>query len=516
MFGGNTPSAIMQNGMKGTGRYFILISWCVSSLFLILIPVHSDAQIKQPSRLELPISRNENSYEVLSAKESGLLLYRIIYKPSEALQLIHVDTAFQQKWGGILPLEPRLALIQQQSTKEKSYLLFYKRDFSEINFFLYEIDLQTGNYSKYNIRNYIPYLPSDMQVTGRGVLIGGYFAGRIPVILYYDFASMRSKVLPGLFNETGELVQIKVNGDDSFSIIINAKNQLRQRTLWIKNYSAAGELISNFNLAPQESSSLLFGRIINVNAERQLIAGVYGNRNSDYSKGIFLARIDSENEQRIEYYPFADLENFFKFMKASRENRVKQRIERKKIRGKKIRFQYRFLVHEFVPYNNEYILLGEAFYPKYRNIEQNLVYGLAPGRNLIFDGYQYTHAIVLGFDTTGKLLWDNSFEINDVRTFNLQQFVKMDVQEDKIALLYLFDDKIRSKIIQDNEVLEGKSYNQLLLKFDNSYSFEDISFNKLDYWYEDNFLAYGTQNIPASRAGGRGRQLFFINKLRYQ
>jgi hypothetical protein len=161
-------------------------------------------------------------------------------------------------------------------------------------------------------------------------------------------------------------------------------------------------------------------------------------------------------------------------------------------------------------------LLGEAFYPKYRNIEQNLVYGLAPGRNLIFDGYQYTHAIVLGFDTTGKLLWDNSFEINDVRTFNLQQFVKMDVQEDKIALLYLFDDKIRSKIIQDNEVLEGKSYNQLLLKFDNSYSFEDISFNKLDYWYEDNFLAYGTQNIPASRAGGRGRQLFFINKLRYQ
>ncbi len=476
------------------------------------------AQLKQPGRLEIPISRSENPYQVLAAQQTGLLLFRTLTKPYEGLQLIQVDTALQQRWGGIIPLDPKLTLARQQSTTEKAFLLFHKFDFSEINFTLYEINLQNSNYSKYVIRNYIPFYPTNMQVTSRGVLIGGYYAGRIPVILFYDLITQRSKVLPGLFNEAGELIQIRNNADNSFTIIINARNYNKQRTLWIKNYTTEGDLISSSILEPTENNSLLFGRIINEFSDRQLIAGVYGARNSDYSKGIFLARLDEESRQEIRYFPFADLENFFKFMRASRENRIKQRIERKKIHGKKIRFQYRFLVHEFVNYNDEYILLGEAFYPKYKTIEQNLVYGLAPGRALIFDGYQYTHAVVLGFDKDGNLLWDNSFEINDVRTYNLQQFVKMSVQDDKIALLYLFDDQVRSKIIQDNRVLEGKNYRPLYMKpgYIDSFSTDNLNVSNLEYWYEGNFLAYGTQILSEGRGfGNRNRQLFFINKIRY-
>lgn len=504
--------------MRVPGMYSILIRWCFANLFLLLLPVHLWAQLQQSQLLEIPLNRNDNAYDVLSVKRDGAVLHRMIDYPVGGLQLIYVDTSFQQKWTGILPVEKKFQLVQQKGWKSASFFLFNKNDFSDPNFQLYAVNLSTGNYSKIIIRNVIPFLPTNLEITGSGALVGGYFLGRIPVILYYDFVSGKTKVLPGLFNEPGELIQIHINTDDSFSILINAKNSNRQKTLWIKNYTANGELIKNAILQPEYNSSLLFGRIINNETENtQLIAGVYGGKNSEYSKGIFLARIDEFNAQQVLYYSFADLENFFKYMKAKREMRVKGRIERKKIKGKKIRFNYRFLVHEFKPYNDEFILLGEAFYPRYKSIERSSMYSMNFGSDQsVFDGYQYTHAIILGFDEKGTLLWDNSFEINDVRTFTLEQFVKMDVQDDKIALLYLFDDQIRSKLIQDNDVVEGKVYNQLNMQFDESSQPDDVNFNKLEYWYDDRFLAYGTRQISTSRFGRSGRRVFFINKLRYQ
>ena len=94
------------------------------------------------------------------------------------------------------------------------------------------------------------------------------------------------------------------------------------------------------------------------------------------------------------------------------------------------------------------------------------------GGNLAFEGYKYTHAVIIAFDPTGKLLYDNSFEINDVLTTQLDQLVNINVQDEKIILLYTYENVIRSKIIQGDEVLEGKSFNEIALAFE-----EDIVSN---------------------------------------
>ena len=106
----------------------------------------------------------------------------------------------------------------------------------------------------------------------------------------------------------------------------------------------------------------------------------------------------------------------------------------------------------------------------------------------------------MGFDLNGKLLWDNSFEINDVRTFTLEQFVKLEVQQDRIALLYLFDNELRTKIIKNNEVLEGKTIEPIkTMRKMNIVKKDQTDFNKLDYWYSDFFFAYGVQEITNPR-----------------
>ena len=503
---------------KDQGRYSSLTRWLFISLVVQLsCPLILAAQLYQRERLEIPLARNELSFDVLSADESGVVLYRNQSLLSQDLQLIHVDTSFRQKWTGLLPVEKKFQVVKQTGDSRKSFFLFSARDYSDINFHLYEVRLDQGAFSKFIIRNVIPFLPTHFEVTTSGALIGGYYAGRIPVILYFEFATLRSRILPGLFNEPGELIQISTNQDNSFTILISAKNHLKQKTLWVKSYTPQGELIQNTILTPRDNSGLLFGRIVPVGSTGQLVGGVYGQRNSDFSRGIFLARLDPEGNHEMRYYPFADLQNFFQYLKAKREQRIKERIARRKIRGKKIRFQYRFLIHEVVEYNNEYVLLGEAFYPRYRNIERNYAYGSnTQFGSVVFDGYQYTHAIVIGFDRSGALLWDNSFEINDIRSFTLEQFVKMDVQNDKIALLYLYNDRIRSKVIQDNMVLEGKIMSNLSTQSDEDPLADAGGYNKLDYWYDDTFLAHGVQQLSQKRFARQSRRVFFVNKLAYR
>jgi hypothetical protein len=503
--------------------YSTLTKWWLTSgvLCLFLTYFQCDAQqVSQTNRYELSLEKNDY-FEVMPSQEDGIFLYRRLYASSDdKLEIIKLDTAFNLNWKGYLSLDKRMQLMAKRAVGGQFYLLLRRVDLRRNNMELYAVSQTDGSYIKYEVKNYIPFAPTEFHITENAALIGGYF-NNVPVVLSYSFAEQRSKLLPGLLNEVGELTQIKTFPDGSFDVLISARNYLKQQTVWIKSYDANGDLQANYSLVPEENKHLIFARAMKTDDDVQLIAGVYGGRNSEYSRGLFMASVDPSGLQQLRYYNYGDLKNFFKYMKAKREQRVKDRIERRKIRGQRIRFSYRFLVHEIVPYKNQYVLLGEAFYPRYKSVDPGYSFfgggpryhGAYNGR--IFDGYSYTHAVVMGFDENGKLLWDNSFEINDVKTFTLEQFVKLEVQEDRIALLYLFENELRTKIIQNDEVLEGKTFEPIKTKRENEIvKKEETELSKLDYWYQNHFYAYGIQEI--TNPGTGKRRVFFINKISYQ
>lgn len=483
---------------------------------------YAQGQVSQTARFEIPIGHRSESFEIVPSTHDGLFLYRHLDTPDrDQIQLVRLDTVFQQQWSGFIEVDKNYVIMGRRCHQQTLYLLLRYRDFTNNNLILFAIDAATGQYVEHRIRGYIAFTPSEFQITNHAVIVGGYF-NRIPVVLYYSLETHRSHVLPGLFTEIGELNQIKTYPDGSFDVLISAANFKRQGTIWIKNYTSDGTLLRNLPLTPEDNRHLIFGRSLKTNDNRQIIAGVYGSRSSEYSRGIFIATIEASGYEEIRYYNFGDLENFFKYMKARREERIKQRIARKKIRGKKIRFNYRFLVHELVPHHDEYILLGEAFYPRYITPDRSgffSSYGGMMNRSVmngrIFDGYYYTHAVVMGFDEHGNLQWDNSFEINDIKTWTLEQFVKLDARSDRLALIYLFDNHIRTKIIHDGEVLEGKAMDPL-----ETLNSQDIvkeaknNRNKLEYWYGNYLYAYGVQEITrGDPRTGMKRRVFFINKV---
>lgn len=495
----------------------------ITIVAILLLTGEAKSQVQQPRRFEIPLRTSDAPFEITPAQDDGLhLSRRFTGKTEDQLQLIHLDTAFREKWNGFLPIEKNYLIIGKKAFNHKLYLLLRFKDYSKNDFILVTVDNTTGSFFRHIIKGYIPFSPTEFQITSHAILIGGYY-NRVPVVLHFSLDTFQSRVLPGIFNEAGELTQIRVNEDGSFDVLISALNFQKQRTIWIKNYDEEGNLIRNFSLDVEYNKHLIFGRSLNA-GNLQIIAGVYGSRSAEFSRGIFIASVDPSGLQQIKYYNFGDLANFFKYMKAKREKRVKDRIARKKIKGKKIRFNYRFLVHQLVPYQNQYILLGEAFYPKYSSTSPYGSFFTPFGRysnamiqnGRIFEGYFYTHAVVMGFTPDGRLLWDNSFEINDVRTFTLEQFVKLDADEDRIALLYLYENKLRTKIIKNNDVIEGKTIDPIATgSADAIVKKSNTNLNKLEYWYNDYLYAYGVQEIVNKMENQEEKRVFYINKVKH-
>src|SRR5690606_6419660 len=143
-------------------------------------------------------------------------------------------------------------IMGTEAFRGKLFVLLRYRDYTQNDLQLLVVEEGNGSFVRHEIRGYIPFAPTEFQVTEEAAVIGGYY-NRIPVVLHFSFRTLRSKVLPGLFTEAGELTQVKAYPDGTFDVLISAKNLARQRTIWIKNYDADGHLLRNLALEPEEN-----------------------------------------------------------------------------------------------------------------------------------------------------------------------------------------------------------------------------------------------------------------------
>ena len=508
------------------------------SIFCFCFLIHTasilEAQVVQNGRLDIRIASSFESYSVISLDTAGVALYRNFIGPKEnQLELIRLDTALNQVWRGFLPIPKEFSIASAKKVGEKLYFLLENKTATNRIFQVFAVQIKDGGYFSYPIRNIIAFNATEFIASKKALLIGGYFNFR-PVVLFYSLKDHRSRILPGFLNEPGELTQINADDDGNIDVIVSAKNSSKKKCLWIRHFDEAGDLTKTVVLESAENKNLIFGRAAKTVDNNQVIAGVYG-KNSQYSRGIFVAEVNSFGEYVIRYYNFADLHNFFHYMKAKREKRVKDRIERRRIKGKKTKFNYRFLVHELIPYGNQFILVGEAFYPTYAsgyNSFNPRVLGSSPWypptryynnpyparyynnpyqSDLVFDGFRYTHAIVIGFDAHAKVTWDNSFEINGLKSYQLEQFVKILTEKEKIELVYLYQNNIRSKVINNDMVMEGTVQDPILGADQQKSLTSKIESSKLEFWYGNHLFVYGVRDIKDN--ADNSHKVFFLNKL---
>ena len=506
----------------------IYIYFLSLSMLMLMLATPGVAQLQQPARLELELKRETDEFFVIPAGRDGVFLHQRNIKESsfskDVYDLYLYDTTLTERWKSRLEVHPRAEYRGWEYRQGKLYILFTEPKDRTVNYYLFTIDTESSFLRGYKIQSDFQLDLTEFTALGDLVLLGGYVNYR-PAVFAYDLANERFKVLAGLYLNNSELLELKVTPEQkTFTVLYSDQTPDKQQTVGSKTYNDEGELLFEYRLQPEKDHYLLYGRTTSFGDDAVYIAGTYANSNSKYSRGIYVASVAPDGKQKINYYNYAELTNFFSYMKDKRQKRMKERIRRRMAKGKKIKLNYRLLVHDVVENDGTHILVAEAFYPKYVNRSAGPYFndftraGNALPQQYV-EGYKYTHAILVGFDDHGKLLWDNSFEINEELSPQLDKLVHVLPRQDYTVLLYSYDGAIRTKIIQNDKVLEGKSEEKIALqKETDELTYMGKEATTLMPWYGPYFFAYGTQRIRSKNENNTSstRKVFFINKIVYK
>ncbi len=502
-----------------------LACFCLFAVYSLMVY----GQVKQPQRIEVDLEAGDKYFEIINAGNNGLIMYREVKnretKMERKYEVYYLDTMLHVVWKEYYFVNLRYYNIGHEYYGNYFYLLFQQNVNSvKADLYVVRINIKDQRFETFLIERDFPLRIVDFEVIENTLIFGGYSQEK-PTVVCYPFGVSVPKVLPGIYNEKSKLLQVEVDSvHHRFNVLTSFKMEDKRKSITIKSFDPEGNLLINVSLAPSGERSLIYGRSVDVKEDFILLVGTYSRKKSDMSKGIYLAAVSASGEHIIYYYDFTDLKNFFSYLRFKKRKRVEERIQRRKIKGRKVRYSYRLIVHDVVQYGDQYVMVGEAFYPKYghSSLYGGFNYSGYGSLNDIayFMGYQYTHAIVIGFNKNGRLLWDNSFEIKDVVTMDLKQYVHVARSDDSFALLYLYENEIRSKVVHGSDIIEGKSYDDLDMSFKDNYAEinPDSEYGGLENWYGEVLYAYGVEKIRNAKVPGMKpqRDVFFINKIVYK
>jgi hypothetical protein len=324
-------------------------------------------------------------------------------------------------------------------------------------------------------------------------------------------------------------------GSNELMAYFNVHVKKREIHTYVMHLNGKGEKLDLFDLSNDLDVNLSNISASKVNPSTFVFIGTYGDRSS-FTIGTYGGmKINSEGMCFIKwsegeliakkFFNFLDLDNFTSYLPERQQNRIERKKQRKKDRGKELTGNYLIVGHELIQKDNSYLFLGEACYPTYRT-ETRTVTTTTNGQTTtrqvtktVFDGFQYTHAILCKFNQNGELLWDNVFEMNSMyKPIRLKRFIAIsETPENTVKLSFVNYDKMVVKSFNyDGSIVLDRTSEPMVLNDEEDKVKRTKS--SVDFWYDDYFIAYGEQKIKNKsddKDTKRKRRVYFINKVKF-
>lgn len=330
----------------------------------------TSAYIQQVNRIEFDLEALDGNYYIVSGGEDGLLVAVETFDfntQGNSWQLHKLDSSLNVIWTRPLITPHASRYTGYDYYGGKYFLLFYSTQYGNNKLKLYEIGNESESVSEYEINTIFPITLTEFEILGRSALLSGHTNYR-PVMLTYDFTEKRPKVLPGIYDKNGDILNLVTNDEmELFTVMVSDRSKSRKNTLTAKTFTARGDLVQENSISSVDRKNLVDGVSTTFNGGYQYIAGTYSKNYSSYSKGLYLSKFANGRQQFIKYHEYASLNNFFGYMRSKREKRIKDRIKRRAEKGRSSNFNYRLMVHDIIQRGDEYLLVAEAYYPRYSN-----------------------------------------------------------------------------------------------------------------------------------------------------
>lgn len=312
------------------------------------------------------------------------------------------------------------------------------------------------------------------------------------------------------------------------AILYVQANKKRTSESYIIRLDNKGNKTDIFKLTNEIDKNLSNISAQKIGENKYIYTGTYSNKSVNTSQGMFFCEATGSKVRYIKYYKYTELKNFFKYLPERKQKKVDKKKKRKSAKGKSLNYNYLLAVHEINVQDDGYIFLGEAYYATYRTeTTTTFVNGVATTTTRrVFDGYQYTHAVLAKFNINGELIWDEIFKMwKKNKPYSVKKYIYVDENNTDNKLNYIFTDagQINTKTFNT----DGK-----IIAEENSESIEtdingDVSKwtrSGLDYWYGNYFINFGYSKIKNHKGTKdkkgekvkRKRKVYFISKIKYE
>ncbi|AKD03330.1 hypothetical protein POKO110462_16930 [Pontibacter korlensis] len=481
---------------------------------LILVPLWAQ-EPTQPVRLELPFEPEDVEVEVIAFPDSSLLVYHKTSNPWETDATFHFtkyDSQLEEVWTDTANIAPDSDYIRYYTAEPFTYLVFGSDNLRDYTFI--RVHNKTGNiwHKKFNL-DPLEDIYEYKVLHGNYFIIGRNRKDGKSVLMHLNPLSGEANLLPSVYGEQSSFSDLLADaGQNRVDAVITESNG-RVSRLQVKSFDANGKLLNNYFIIQKEDRNLLNAEITPGDTTEKMLIGTYGTRDLRFAQGFYATPLASRVVEG-NFYSLLQLRNFLKYMKPRREERTRRREEKRLKSGRGPGFHYRLLLHDLIVTPHGYILAAEAYYPQYsnpRNSSLALDFDNRPYR--LPDGIKRTHAVALGFDKNGILLWDNMFPLPGITTFELTHVVEVQrLSGGRVVMAYPDNNKIIYHIMDDYRYNDEKTELELLT-YDEEEKVQYTSQAGIIRWYGNSMAAFGFQRIKAK--GANFRSVFYVNKITF-
>ena len=486
----------------------ILALFCSVSLF---------AQPIQTKRIEFP-EKEINKYGCITFEQDGLLIKTENDNKQESKKVKVItyekyDTTLQKVASIDVSLPAKHMAYEVFTNETMQYDMMYKKSGEYTISALSVKDMHTKTIQGKMPKNTsVSYL----RAVGDYVYILGVTKD-LPMLLCQNIQTGETsfgKIIP-LNKRNFEIISFEINEDTQEVYLFTkdiAKNEKIVKFYVYKDGKKTNEMLLK---STDEDKYIVSAFASHLKDGSYLISGTYGNnsnKRSVTSTGIFIMNKGINGETKfLKYINYLDIKNFTSYLSERKQEKIEKKAEKKAAQNKEYEINYLMTPHNIIEQNGEYVLVGEAFYPTY---EQRCEYytGANGTQTMrcyqVFDGYQYTHYFMLGFDNQGQTLWSNSAPLGIIeKPFQVVHYLSINQNNPFVQIIYSTWNSI---ILHNYKAGEEVSNNTILFTEENEKLLNSIS--RTSSWYKDTFISYGRQKIKDKEEHEK-REIFFIEKI---
>lgn len=523
-----------------------------SLFFVVCILILCTFCFSQDTRVEIKLNRIPNEMEVISLEKKGFLL---LYSGGErrgnnnSLNVTRFNTNFEEQWNKLVDIPSRFTIETYLIDSNSNRFIWISKSSSHLRLDILDLKDGLNSTQTYSLGKHAKDIVSS-KIAGNDLFIlfkhgpderaGNCFSMCcFPVALPLRMAGMSIFRYGSIYNRIDiknqlkyehsdakrgitipDKIQSKTNSNETISVsaFMQKPHSRGKSVLVVKNIDI--NLKTRDSIIINAPKDLFLQNIQLVESENGFAgAGTFDNSPPDpdaniytvNTQGFYTVIIDSANNvNSLKLFRFSELKSFDQYIE---DINIRGHSELSENRKKRIKKRYRnystmLKFNEIVERENDFIATGEAFYPvysSYRDANGNMVQ--------YFEGYNYTHCLIICFDKMGNIKWDRTVPLNFNRLYlNISQKVEVLQNGENVQLSYGSGGNINVITIDKDTINDPQNFKLPRLFKDDEKASEYIA--DVTPWYGNKYLIWGVQKIKKSEIKERqGSNLIYMDEM---